>query len=646
MNRLAVAGFVERWQTYVGALVTVTLGVALVQSSLLLLLSVAGLDPQAGADAVARATFDSTRLVALTVVSVTLGFGAFLAVFIIASTFAFSVTERHRDLALLRIVGADARQLRRMLLGEAVVLGSVGAAVGIPVGVAVLRLQTAMLTGSGFLPAGFTAVWQPWIVPASLALGVALALAGVALAARRAARIDPLDALRSTGAAARPMTRARWIGAGSLAVATAALVVSAPFGGIAGAQAMAMSAGITAALALTVAAPALVPLVASLAPRPASPVARLAAANLRDAATRSASTAAPLIVLVALTLSQPVAMLSFSDAAMAQTVRGTQADLVLRTTGPLTADPRQVAGVANASTEWTVPVGVQPHGSAVPGMSEELAGTPLAVTTEALVVDPAEFAVAHPGVAGAVEDGLRAGDAAPGPGAAGLGLGDEGTVSIGDRDLGTVRFGDAVPAGSSGPVGIVLPRDVVPRDILDGVPATTFVALNDGADRQATVAELGRLGAVTDLETWAADAGAAGQDQNARVLLVVMAIGAAYAVIGVLNAVAIATSGRRHEFAVARASGMTRPQVLRAAVLETLLVGGAAVVLGVVATATTVLAALASTAHLTGVATLEVPWLLVAAIAGGGLALTGLAGTVAALAATRQEPAGLLLARA
>ncbi|PZR53380.1 ABC transporter permease [Xylanimonas oleitrophica] len=644
MNRLALTGFVERWQTYVGAFVTVAFGVGLVQSSLLLLLSVAGMEPAGGTDAVMRAAYDSTRLVAVTVVSVTLGFGAFLAVFIIASTFAFSVTERRRDLALLRIIGADVSQLRRMLLAEAVVLGSLGAAVGIPVGAALQQVQTSLLTRFGFLPNTFTAAWQPWIVPASLAMGIALTLAGVALAARRAARIDPLDALRSTGAAERPLNRARAVSGGALVLAAIALVVTAPFGGLAGAQAMAMSAGITAALAITVLAPVLVPAVVSLVPRSSSPVTRLAVANLRDATTRSASTAAPLIVLVALVLSQPIAMLSFGDAAMAQTVRGTEADLVLRSTGSPDADPRQVTGVANASTEWTVPVRVQPSGSAIPGMSEEVAGTPLAVTTQALVVDPIEFGVAHPGAAGAV-DGLRAGDAAPGPGAAGLGLGTGGTVSIGGRDLGAVRLGAEVAAGSGGSAGVVLPRDLVPPDILQRVPATTFVTLDDDADAAAVATELGRLGQVTDLETWAADAGAAGQDQNARVLVVVMAVGAAYAVIGVVNAIAIATSGRRYEFAVARASGMTRSQSLRAAVLETLLVGGSAILLGAVATATTVLAVLTSTAHVTGVATLDVPWLLVAAVAGGGLLLTGLAGWLTATGAMRREPAGVLLAR-
>ncbi|WIE82470.1 ABC transporter permease [Curtobacterium sp. MCPF17_021] len=645
MRRVALRGFADRWPTYSGAIATVALGVGLVQASLLLLLSVLGTGPADGADALATASFEGNRIVAVTVVSVTLGFAAFLAVFIIASTFAFSVTERRRDLALLRIVGADVGQVRRMLHGEALVLGLVGAVLGIPAGVALLHLQTRMLVDAGFVDHGFAPVWQGWAVPASLAVGIGLASAGVGVAARRAARIDPLDAIRAVGTAARPMTRARWITGAGLAAATVALVALAPAGGLAGAQAMAMSAGITAALAVTAAAPALVPLAAAVLPRPRAVVGVLAAANLRDARTRSASTAAPLVVLLALVLSQPIAMLSFADAATAQVARGTHADLVLQSTGPLAADPSTLDGVANASTEWIVPVRVQPSGSSVAGMPEELAGTALPVTTEALVVDPDAFAGAHPNARGAMRALHGADTVAPGPGAVGLGLGAAGTVSIGDEDLGSVRFRTPVPADSAGQVGIVVPRTLVPAEILAGSPATTFVSVHPGDDPRAVAAALAQLGTVTDLRTWVNQAGAAGQDQNARVMVVVMAVGALYAVIGVLNAVAMAASGRRHEFAVARASGMTRGQVLTAATLETLLVAGAAVGLAVVATAATVSAVLLGTTHGTGHAVLHVPWSLVVPVVIGGLVLTGVAGLLAAFAATTERPAALVMAR-
>ena len=57
----------------------------------------------------------------------------FLAAFVISSTFAFTVDQRRRDLALLRLVGGSRRQVRRLLLGEAFLLGLAGAALGVPV---------------------------------------------------------------------------------------------------------------------------------------------------------------------------------------------------------------------------------------------------------------------------------------------------------------------------------------------------------------------------------------------------------------------------------------------------------------------------------------------------------------------------------
>src|SRR5260221_12240127 len=48
---------------------------------------------------------------------------AFVAVFVVASTFGFAVTQRRRELALLRLAGATPAQVRRMLLAEALITG-------------------------------------------------------------------------------------------------------------------------------------------------------------------------------------------------------------------------------------------------------------------------------------------------------------------------------------------------------------------------------------------------------------------------------------------------------------------------------------------------------------------------------------------
>ncbi len=111
-----MAGLRERWTLFVGALLSVTLGVALVQSSLLLLITAATLDPPAGLSAAERMEFADGTTASVAMLGVVLGSAVFLAAFIISSTFAFTVDQRRRDLALLRLVGGSRGQVRRVLL--------------------------------------------------------------------------------------------------------------------------------------------------------------------------------------------------------------------------------------------------------------------------------------------------------------------------------------------------------------------------------------------------------------------------------------------------------------------------------------------------------------------------------------------------
>ena len=241
MLRLSWSTFTERWPLFIGAALTVCLGVALVQSSLLVLISAATLHVPAGLSASDATRFTEGASVAVTVSALTLGFSAFLAVFIVSSTFAFTVAQRRRDLALLRLTGGDRGQLHRLLLGEAVLLGLAGTAVGVPAGLATMSFQARLLSALGFVPAGFTAKWRTWILGVSVGVGLGVALAGVLVAARRAAQVRPLEALRDTGEAARVMTAGRWMIGILFAAGAIALIVLAPIGGAAGGMAMAVN---------------------------------------------------------------------------------------------------------------------------------------------------------------------------------------------------------------------------------------------------------------------------------------------------------------------------------------------------------------------------------------------------------------------
>ena len=117
-----------------------------------------------------------------------------IAVLGIINTLALSVVERTRELGLLRAVGLQRRQLRRMIRVESVVIAVYGALLGLAVGVAFGWALVRALHGQGVtefsVPVGRLA--QVLVVAA---------LAGVlaaALPARRAARLDVLEAVAST----------------------------------------------------------------------------------------------------------------------------------------------------------------------------------------------------------------------------------------------------------------------------------------------------------------------------------------------------------------------------------------------------------------------------------------------------------------
>jgi len=129
----------------------------------------------------------------LNAITVLLVLSVVIAVLGIVNTLALSVVERTRELGLLRAVGLQRRQLRRMIRVESVVIALYGALLG-------------LLVGSAFGWALVRALREQGVTEFALPFGrlvlivVVAALAGVlaaALPARRAARLDVLAAVAS-----------------------------------------------------------------------------------------------------------------------------------------------------------------------------------------------------------------------------------------------------------------------------------------------------------------------------------------------------------------------------------------------------------------------------------------------------------------
>jgi len=106
----------------------------------------------------------------------------------IANIMLVSVTERTREIGIMKAVGARNRDVMQLFLTEAVLLGALGALVGVPVGIAGGWVATQYAE----IPLTLAPTW--FAVAVAVGVGVG-ALAGL-YPAWRAARVDPIDALR------------------------------------------------------------------------------------------------------------------------------------------------------------------------------------------------------------------------------------------------------------------------------------------------------------------------------------------------------------------------------------------------------------------------------------------------------------------
>jgi putative ABC transport system permease protein len=121
---------------------------------------------------------------------------AFVSAFIINNVFQITIGQRLRELALLRAVGASARQVRWMIAAEAFVLGVLATLFGVLGGLLVARGLIAAFDAAG---AGFPdtqTVLQARTVAIAALVGIGITMASVIVPSRRAAKIPPVAAMR------------------------------------------------------------------------------------------------------------------------------------------------------------------------------------------------------------------------------------------------------------------------------------------------------------------------------------------------------------------------------------------------------------------------------------------------------------------
>jgi putative ABC transport system permease protein len=124
------------------------------------------------------------------------GISLFVGAFIIFNTFSITVTQRMREFALLRTLGASRAQVMRSVITEGLTIGLLGSIVGLALGLAVAGGLRALFKAIGVdLPSNGNVIATRTIV-VSIVVGTIVTLLSSLAPALRATRVPPVEALR------------------------------------------------------------------------------------------------------------------------------------------------------------------------------------------------------------------------------------------------------------------------------------------------------------------------------------------------------------------------------------------------------------------------------------------------------------------
>ncbi|HZO67141.1 MAG TPA: FtsX-like permease family protein [Kribbellaceae bacterium] len=547
----------------------------------------------------------------------------FVTIFVVASTFAFVVAARRRELGLLRLVGATPRQVRRMVRGEALTVavlasltGSVLAQLATPVlldGVAGTELSPARLT-----PA------DPWLPLAiTFGIGVLVALLGARAAARRAAKVPPVEALREAAVEPRRIGWLRGLagvvfGAGGIAM----LVFIRAESGEA-AVPLAMFAPMVLVVALVALAPLVVPPLARLWALPLVRWTRvsghLARGTVVASPRRTASLAAPILGMSAIAGSMVLTLSFLADMSYAALRDGFAAPVVVTGDRDLGAQLRTTAGVREIDASLPVHVVLTDRGDA---SGEDAEGIDPGSFTRARRLDPAD-AAALGGLTGdtvAVSKELSMFE--------GYRVGGTMRLAFLDGTAVTLRVVAVVDAAPEIVPMIMLPRELVAPHAER--PERWFVTPADGTEPAGLATALDqRIGSGGDAVTtaeWVERSTAELRAGNRFGLLLLLGPAGLYAALTIANTLLMGSLQRRHEFVTTRLLGATPAQIRRTVLCESALVAAVALTLSA---AISVAVGLLVRHAMAGPGTpMTVPWLSLAGIAAGCLAIAVVAALV------------------
>jgi putative ABC transport system permease protein len=292
----------------------------------------------------ARATFAmtgafTTNLKALSLLALLVG------ILLIYGAVSFSVLQRRAVFGVLRALGATRAQVLALVLGEAALLGIVGATCGVVLGVAIGRaligLVSQTINDLYFVVAVRAVSIPPAAILGALSLGVATALIAALLPALEVAFSAPRLGLERAVLEQRAWRLAlKLLALGALLVAAAAVTVwlsgRSLFGGFAALFLLLLGVAAMTPAALR----ALAQAAARLAAR-VSPLARLACGDIGASLSRTGVAVAALGMALAAMIGVAIMVESFRESLREWLTRTMRADIYVSAPGPAAESPGQ-----------------------------------------------------------------------------------------------------------------------------------------------------------------------------------------------------------------------------------------------------------------------------------------------------------------
>ncbi|MFJ4681459.1 MULTISPECIES: ABC transporter permease [unclassified Kitasatospora] len=508
--------------------------------------------------------------------------------FLIVNTFSMLVTQRTREIGLLRAIGGSRSQVNRSVLTEGLILGVLGSTLGIGAGLGLALGLIQLMKAAGMnLDAG--ALEVTWTVPAvSYAVGVLVTLFAAFVPARRASRITPMAALLDHAAPAEPRAARVRIAVGALVtlLGAAALVAAASAAGATGG--LLIGLGVLATLiGAVVLGPLLVSgllrLLGGALPALFGPAGRLAQRNVMRNPRRTGSTAAALMIGLAVVIGASVVTSSMVSSATAQIDRSVGADYIVDggrsgLTPAMVDAVGHTAGIDHVTRQKAVPADLTtPDGTrtetvliaADPSFTRDFrmplaSGSAEGVFTGGLSVDQ-KFADAHH-----------------------LSAGDTITVDYGEGRTRALPVAAVLKTGNQLFDGNFFTGIPTVSAALDGrLPADSavFAGAAAGADKGAVLAGLQKSLESYPQLTVKDQAGYKDMirsqvDQLLYMVYGLLGLTIVVAVLGVVNTLALSVIERTREIGLLRAIGLSRRQLRRVVRLESVVIALFGAVLG------------------------------------------------------------------